>query len=105
MNKYIELCVAILAGLVVCIPVVSELVIRVREAVQEKNWSQLLKIVMELMAEAEQTFAVGADRKIFVMGQLAAAAKSVNYDLTDEAKQKISDMIDAMCAMAKKVNV
>ena len=88
-----------------CIPVVSELVLKVKEAVQERNWSQLLKIVMELMAEAEQMFAVGADRKIFVMGQLEAAARSVNYDLTDEAKQRISDMIDAMCAMAKKVNV
>lgn len=104
MNKYIELCVAILAGLVVCIPVVSELVLKVKEAVQERNWSQLLKIVMELMSEAELMFAVGADKKAFVMGQLAAAARSVNYDLTEDAEQRISDMIDAMCSMAKKVN-
>lgn len=102
--KWIELCVAALAGLVVCIPIVAELVMRVREAVQEKNWASLLKIVMSLMCEAEHSFATGASRKAFVMAQLAGAAAACNYDLTDEAREKISDMIDAMCSMAKTVN-
>lgn len=103
--KWVELCVAILSGLVVCIPLVAELVTQIRSAIMERNWASLLRIVMKYMCEAEQTFDSGLQKKAFVMAQLDAAAASVNYDLTDEARQRISDMIDAMCAMAKTVNV
>ena len=102
--KWIELCVAVLAGLVVCIPLVTQVVEAVREAVQEKNWASLLRIIMNFMVEAENSFDNGADRKMWVMSQLDAAAKTVNYNLTDDARQRISDMIDAMCVMAYTVN-
>ena len=104
MTKWIELLVAVLAGLVVCIPLVANLVEVVREAVQERNWASLIRIVMNFMVEAERAFDNGYDRKQWVMSQLDAAAKTANYDLTDDARQRISDMIDAMCTMAYTVN-
>jgi len=103
--KWIELLVAILSGLVICIPLAAQLVENVREAVKEKNWATLLGMVMQFMAEAEQSFSSGEQKKAFVMGQLEAAAAAANYDLTDDSREKISLMIDAMCAMAKVVNV
>lgn len=104
MKNWIEMLVAILAGLVVCIPLVVNLIEVVREAVMERNWSTLIKIVMNFMVEAERVFDNGYDRKQWVMSQLDAAAKTANYDLTEEARQRISDMIDAMCTMAYTVN-
>lgn len=102
--KWVELLVAILSGLIVCIPLVANLVESVRETVQEKNWSTLMHMVMEYMCEAEQTFSSGENRKAYVMAHLSAMAKAANYELTDEAREKVSNMIDAMCAMAHIVN-
>ena len=104
MMKWIELLVAILSGLVVCIPLVANLVEVVREAVMEKNWASLLHMVMEYMADAEDMFDIGENRKAYVMAHLDAMARAANYDLTDEAREKISQMIDAMCDMAHVVN-
>ena len=102
--KWIELLVAILSGLVICIPLVANLVQIVRELVMERNWNALIKLVMEYMVEAEENFASGENRKAYVMAHLEAMAKTANYDLTDEARAKVSDMIDAMCEMAHFVN-
>lgn len=102
--KWIELLVAILSGLVICIPLVAKLVQIVRESVKEKNWGALLKLVMEYMCEAEENFISGDTKKAYVMAHLEAMAKTTNYELNDESRQKVSDMIDAMCAMAHVVN-
>lgn len=102
--RWVELLVAVLSGLIVCIPLVAQLVENVREAVMEKNWVNLLHMVMEYMTEAEGAFSTGENRKAYVMAHLAGMAKACNYDLTEEARQKISDMIDAMCEMAHVVN-
>lgn len=102
--KWIELLVAALCGLIVCIPLVAQFVEVVREAVRERNWAMLIRMVMNFMVEAEKAFDNGYDRKQWVMSQLDAAAASVNYDLNDDSRQKISDMIDAMCEMAHTVN-
>lgn len=102
--RWIEFLVAILSGLVVCIPLVANLVQIVREMVMEKNWNALLKMVMQYMVDAEGMYDVGVNRKAFVMANLEAMAKACNYDLTDESREKVSDMIDAMCDMAHIVN-
>lgn len=102
--KWIELLVAILSGLVVCIPLAANLVESVRENIMERNWNALLKMVMQYMCEAEENFQSGDTKKAYVMAHLEAMAKTANYDLTDEARQKVSDMIDAMCAMSHIVN-
>ena len=102
--SWVEIVVSILSGLAVCIPLVVQLVNVVRTSVQEKNWSQIVAIVLDLMKQAETLFAEGAARKAWVMAGVESAAKSINYNYDEVAKQKVSDMIDAICATAKIVN-
>ena len=102
--SWVEIVVSILSGLAVCIPLVVQLVNAVRTSVKEKNWSQIVTIVLDLMKQAETLFAEGAARKAWVMAGVESAAKSINYNYDEVAKQKVSDMIDAICATAKIVN-
>ena len=102
--SWVEIVVSILSGLAVCIPLVVQLVNVVRASVKEKNWSQIVAIVLDLMKQAETLFAEGAARKAWVMAGVESAAKSINYNYDEVAKQKVSDMIDAICATAKIVN-
>lgn len=102
--SWVEIVVSILSGLAVCIPLVVQLVNVVRASVKEKNWSQIVTIVLDLMKQAETLFAEGAARKAWVMAGVESAAKSINYNYDEVAKQKVSDMIDAICETAKVVN-
>ena len=102
--SWVEIVVSILSGLAVCIPLVVQLVNVVRAYVKEKNWSQIVTIVLDLMKQAETLFAEGAARKAWVMAGVESAAKSINYNYDEVAKKKVSDMIDAICATAKIVN-
>ena len=102
--NWVEIVVSILSGLAVCIPLVVQLVNVVRTSVKEKNWSQIVTIVLDLMKEAETLFSDGATKKAYVMASVESAAKSINYNYDEAAKQKVSDMIDAICATAKIVN-
>lgn len=101
MEKYIELIVAILSGLCACIPLVVQLVKYCQKAVREKNWNQLLKLVMNLMEEAETKFETGADRKEWVMMMIKASADTINYEIDMD---EISKLIDSLCSMTKIVN-
>ena len=102
--SWVDIVVSILSGLAVCIPLVVQLVNVVSASVKEKNWSQIVAIVLDLMKQAETLFAEGAARKAWVMAGVESAAKSINYNYDEVAKQKVSDMIDAICATAKIVN-
>ena len=102
--SWVEIVVSILSGLAVCIPLVVQLVNAVRASVKEKNWSQIVTIVLDLMKQAETLFDEGATKKAWVMASVESAAKSINYNYDEAAKQKVSDMIDAICATAKIVN-
>ena len=102
--SWVEIVVSILSGLAVCIPLVVQLVNVVSASVKEKNWSQIVAIVLDLMKQAETLFAEGAARKAWVMAGVESAAKSINYNYDEVAKQKVSEMIDAICATAKIVN-
>ena len=102
--SWVDIVVSILSGLAVCIPLVVKLVNVVSTYVKEKNWSQIVAIVLDLMKEAETLFSDGATKKAYVMASVESAAKSINYNYDDVAKQKVSDMIDAICATAKIVN-
>ena len=99
--EWYEIFVEILAGLAVAIPLVVELVKYVQKAVQEKNWSKLLALVMKLMAEAETKFDNGAARREWVIGMVAASADIVDYKIDAE---QLGDLIDKLCAMTKVVN-
>ena len=102
--SWVDIVVSILSGLAVCIPLVVKLVNVVSTSVKEKNWSQIVAIVLDLMKEAETLFSDGATKKAYVMASVESAAKSINYNYDEVAKQKVSDMIDAICATAKIVN-
>ena len=102
--SWVDIVVSILSGLAVCIPLVVKLVNVVSTYVKEKNWSQIVSIVLDLMKEAETLFSDGATKKAYVMASVESAAKSINYNYDEVAKQKVSDMIDAICATAKIVN-
>ena len=47
--SWVEIVVSILSGLAVCIPLVVQLVNVVCASVKEKNWSQIVAIVLDLM--------------------------------------------------------
>ena len=102
--SWVDIVVSIMSGIAVCIPLVVKLVNVVSTSVKEKNWSQIVAIVLDLMKQAETLFAEGAARKAWVMAGVESAAKSINYNYDEVAKQKVSDMIDAICATAKIVN-
>lgn len=93
--------ISIIAGLGAAIPLVLKLIEYVQKAVKEKNWGQLLNLVMSLMAEAESKFETGAERKEWVMAMVTASANEINYDVDISA---VSSMIDSLCDMSKQVN-
>lgn len=99
--EYTNLIIAVIAGLATAIPLVIKLVEYVRKSVQEKNWGQLVSLVIDLMEEAETKFEDGATRKEWVMTMAKAAAESINYKIDEEA---LSKMIDALCHMTKVIN-
>jgi hypothetical protein len=100
--KWIELIVSILAGLAASIPLVVKLIEFVKKAVKEKNWNVILGMVMNYMAIAEEKFETGAERKEWVLTMVTESAKTVDYDIDMKV---ISDLIDNLCSMSKKVNV
>lgn len=91
----------ILIGLAISIPLVVALVQYVQKAVQEKNWNNLLKLVTNLMVEAEAKFDNGADRKEWVMAMVKASADTINYEINME---EVGKLIDSLCDMSKVVN-
>ena len=99
--EWYEIVISVLSGLVATIPLVIKLVEWVKKAIQEKNWKQLVTLVMNLMAEAEDKFDNGADRKAWVIGMVKAAAETINYPIDLE---QISVLIDNLCTMSKRVN-
>ncbi len=101
MEKWIELIIAVLSGLVATIPLVVQLVKYVKAAIQEKNWSKVMKLVLNLMTEAEKNYATGAERKQYVMSSIESIRDTLNYQVDME---QISAMIDAIVAASKTIN-
>lgn len=99
--EYLECILAILAGICTAIPLVIKLASTIKNYHREKNWPGLMSMVTKYMEEAETLFDNGADKKAWVMGMVQASANLVNYDIDMEV---VSEMIDSLCAMSKKVN-
>lgn len=99
--EWYEIVISILTGLSVTIPLVVKLVEYVQKAVKEKNWNNLLKLVMNLMQEAENKFEHGSDKKAWVLSMVEASAKTINYDIDLE---QVGELIDSLCDMSKVVN-
>lgn len=98
---WIQAIISILTGILIIIPLVIKLVQFIQANVKEKNWNQMLKLVMNLMADAEEKFEKGADKKEWVMGQLKAMAGTLNYDIEWDV---VSEMIDKICDVSKELN-
>lgn len=101
MENYINLIIAILSGLVTTIPLVVQLVKYVKAAIQEKNWSKVLTLVLNLMTEAERMYATGIERKEFVMNSIESIKDTLNYQID---MNQISEIIDQIVASSKVIN-
>ena len=98
----LELLVEILGGLVVIIPLVVKLVEYVKKSTLEKNWNNLIRLLLNLIATAEEKFDNGADRKQWVIAMVQASANTINYPISEK---ELGDLIDNLVALTKKVNV
>ena len=99
--EWYEILISVLTGLAATIPLVIKLVEYVRKAVQEKNWNELLKLVMNLMEQAEAKFDNGDERREWVLMMVKASADTINYEIDLNV---VAQMIDSLCAMTKVVN-
>lgn len=99
--EWYEVIISILSGLVAVIPLAVKLVEYVKKATKEKNWNDLLKLVTNLMEQAEGKFSNGDERKEWVLMMVKASADTINYDID---LNQVAQMIDSLCAMASVVN-
>ncbi len=70
--EYMNYILSIVTGLAVSIPLVVNLVKYIREALQERNWTKMMKLTMKLMSQAEEKFEDGATRKEWVLAMVKA---------------------------------
>lgn len=98
----LELLIEILGGLAVIIPLVVKLVEYVKKSALEKNWNNLIRLLLNLIATAEEKFDNGADRKQWVIAMVQASANTINYPISEK---ELGDLIDNLVALTKKVNV
>lgn len=99
---WLQAIISVLSGIAVLTPLIIKLVQYVKKATEEKNWNQMLKLVMNLMAKAEELYDTGAEKKEWVLEELHAVADTLNFPIDWVV---VSDMIDALCKMAKEVNI
>lgn len=98
---WVELIVAVVSGILVCIPLVQKVIVLTKKNAQEKNWPALLDMIMGYMEKAEQLFDDGASKKAYVIGMIEESAAMVNYEIDMDV---VSAMIDQICATSKVVN-
>ena len=101
-NFWVEIIVALLTGLVAAIPLVIKLVQVIKESVKAKNWTPLMQLLLKLMAEAEDNYSSGEEKKAYVLDSIKALESSLNYDVDMDA---IGSMIDAIIDASKKLNI
>lgn len=102
LNFWVEIIVALLTGLVACIPLAIKLVQVIKNSVKAKNWTPLMQLILKLMAEAEDNYSTGEEKKAYVIDSIKALESSLNYDVDVDA---ISAMIDAIIDATKRINV
>ena len=102
---WLEYVLSILPNLAVSIVAIVTLTVKlveyVKKAIKEKNWSDVLKLVMGYMETAEEKFETGAEKKEWVPAMVKASADTVNYDIDMDV---IGKLIDDLCDMSNVVN-
>lgn len=101
MEVWTTIILPIISGLAACVPLVIKLVDAIQKVHKEKNWKAVVQLVLKLMAEAEQNYANGAERKDYVMSSIKAMEYSLQYDIDEKA---ISELIDSIVLATKKIN-
>lgn len=99
-----EWILSVISGIAVCIPLVIKLVEFVTAMTREKNWSAIVALVLDCMIEAEILYKNGADRKEYVLKVVEEMAEKLNYNYDNEAKRKVSCLIDSICEASKTIN-
>lgn len=102
--NWVQLIVSILSGIAVAIPLIIKLVNVVTSSIREKNWNQLIKMTIEYMNQAEKNITSGVARKEWVLSMVKTSAATINYVITDEDIDKLSDLIDDICDASKIIN-
>jgi uncharacterized membrane protein len=100
-NIWVGIITAIVTGLATCIPLVIKLVQVIKDAVKSKNWAPLMQLILKLMAEAEDNYSTGVEKKTYVIDSIKALESSLNYDVDIDA---VSAMVDAIIVATKKIN-
>lgn len=100
-DNIVSIVAALLTGLAACIPLAVKLVQYVQKAAQEKNWTALLGLLVDLMEQAEVKFDDGATRKEWVLAMVQTSAEYINYPVDTTA---LSDLIDALVGMTNVIN-
>lgn len=97
----LNLVVAIVSGVATAIPLVIQLVKMIKESARSKNWTNLMQLVLQLMADAEKKLATGAERKQYVIDAIKAMEHTLNYDIDENI---VGEMIDAIVEASKIIN-
>lgn len=98
----LEFIAAIVTGISISIPLIIKLLKAVEELRRSRNWSKLVGVVLNLMEDAEVLIAKGADKKEWVIAGVENLADEIDYDID---REQLSDLIDRICDLSKKVNV
>lgn len=101
MDVLLQIIVPIISGIATAIPLIIQLVKAIKESIKSKNWTSLMQLVLQLMADAEKEFDTGAERKQHVISTIKAMEKTLNYDVDENV---IGEMIDAIIAASKIIN-
>lgn len=101
MENYIGIILSIVSGILTAIPLIIKLVECIRKSIQEKNWTNVMQIVLKLMEEAEKNYSTGAEKKQYVMDSITAIKDTLNCEVDMDA---ISAMIDSICKASKTIN-
>lgn len=96
-----ELVIAVISGMLTCIPLCLKLFSAAQQVARERNWTKLLSLVMELMEDAEEFLQDGQSKKQWVMAGLSSLSGFADYDIDESA---VSELIDSLCELANNLN-
>ena len=101
MEVWTNIILPILSGLAACVPIAIKLIEFVQKLEKEKNWKAVVQLVLKLMAEAEQLYSDGAEKKEYVMVAIKNMESTLRYDIDEKA---IGELIDSVIIATKKIN-
>ena len=101
LDEILQFVCIILAGVATAVPLALQLVRYIKLAAEEKNWTRLLALVLELMESAEEIYESGGQRRDYVVAAVKELGEQIGYKMEED---ELGKLIDALCAMSKTVN-